>query len=83
MIVESSPSFWECPSPMSFTHCKARGRGYYDPKLGIEREGSCTYSRVGGILYLQIGIISVLFFKRDMSNGYTPNGGVLYMEGNA
>jgi len=39
MIVESSPSFWECPLPMGFTHCKAQGRGYYDPKLGIERDG--------------------------------------------
>jgi hypothetical protein len=77
--VESSLSFWEWPSPMGFPHCKARGRGYYDPKLGIEREGSCTYSRVGGIIYLQICIISLLFFKRDMNNGYTPNGGVIYM----
>ncbi len=27
-----SPTFWECPPPVNFTHCKAQGKHYHEPK---------------------------------------------------
>jgi hypothetical protein len=42
---ESSPAFWECPSPMVFTYHKAQGKIYYEANLHTSgRVG------VGGIL---------------------------------
>jgi hypothetical protein len=40
MIMESSPAFWECPSPMVLTYHKAQGKTYYERNLG-------TSGRVG------------------------------------
>ncbi len=30
---ESSPAFWECPSPIVFSYHKAQGKIYYEPNL--------------------------------------------------
>jgi hypothetical protein len=29
-LIESNLAFWECPPPMCFTHCKAKGKFIMD-----------------------------------------------------
>jgi hypothetical protein len=56
-MVESSPAIWEHPPPISFTHLKARGKGYHEPKHRVRSRDlggqGVLYSllRVRGIRY--------------------------------
>jgi hypothetical protein len=62
-IAKSSPAFWECSAPWSFTHCEVRGKGY------PETENHKVYERGGfldllrGILHILVSIISLPLLK--------------------
>jgi hypothetical protein len=77
------------PSLLGFMHCKAQGQGHTNLNIcrsgGVRREGflHTYYSRMGGILHLQVdinflhpvgvGIICLLFSKSDIHEYKVPS----------